>query len=107
MTPKQHLARIINYWTAFGTAKYLAGQKEHGGRLWEKRGMLAHCEEEVWDLAAYLPTLRAQLEEVATMLQYARDGCKAANLTNVPLLEAQERLNDILGPPVNRHFGEE
>ena len=43
-------------------AKYRAGQEEHGGRIWEKRGMLEHAIEEAIDQVVYLYTLRAQLK---------------------------------------------
>ena len=44
--------------------KYRAGQLEHGGRMWEKSGMLNHAIDEVVDLVVYLYTLRAQLERL-------------------------------------------
>jgi len=95
MTPVQHLKEIFQFWTTFGTEKYLKGQQEHGGRLRDKRGMLAHCEEETWDLCAYLPTLRAQLNEVRSLIY-----CESYET-------ALRNLDQILGPPVNKHLGDE
>lgn len=56
-----HLARLKAEFIADLDAKYRAGQDEHGGNLWEKRGMLAHAIEEAIDQVVYLYTLRDQL----------------------------------------------
>ncbi len=57
-----HLQRILDRLDADLAAKYEAGQREHGGNLWEKPGMLEHAIEEVLDLAVYLYTLLEQRE---------------------------------------------
>jgi len=41
-------------------AKYEAGQKEHGGNLWEKPGLLDNMEEEVIDAWFYIQALKQQ-----------------------------------------------
>tara|TARA_S200002703_G_scaffold59671_2_gene51701 strand:+ start:1678 stop:1890 length:213 start_codon:yes stop_codon:yes gene_type:complete len=43
--------------------KYMAGQKEHGGNLWEKPNLLDHAEEEVLDLWYYLQGIRQKLKD--------------------------------------------
>lgn len=48
--------------------KYHAGQVEHGGDLWNKKGMLTNIENEVADLNNYIPTLRGQLKIVLNRL---------------------------------------
>lgn len=58
-----HLQRLKEQFTKDLDAKYRAGQEEHGGELWEKRGMLAHAIEEAIDQVVYLYTLREQLEK--------------------------------------------
>jgi hypothetical protein len=58
-----HLARLKSEFTADLDAKYRAGQDEHGGNIWEKKGMLAHAIEEAIDQVVYLYTLRDQLQE--------------------------------------------
>lgn len=58
-----HLADIKAEFTADLDAKYRAGQEEHGGNIWEKRGMLTHAIEEAIDQVVYLYTLRRQLRE--------------------------------------------
>ncbi len=40
--------------------KYLKGQKEHGGNLWQKPGLLDEAINEALDLVVYLYTLRGQ-----------------------------------------------
>ena len=59
-----HLQSIIDYLSKDLERKYRAGQREHGGNLWEKPGMLNHAIDEVVDLVVYLYTLRAQLERL-------------------------------------------
>jgi hypothetical protein len=63
MTPEhqEHLDGIVKELTADLRAKYVKGQEEHGGNIWEKPGMLDHAIEEVLDLAVYLYTLKRQL----------------------------------------------
>ena len=65
MTKKQeqHLQRIKNSFSKEVSRKYRIGQKEHGGNLFEKPGMLDMAIEEVLDLAVYLYTLREQSEK--------------------------------------------
>jgi len=99
VTPKQHLVSIMRFWRRLGEKKYMAGQKEHGGQLRYKRGMLSHCEEETWDLCAYLPTLRAQLEDVRGLLRKA-----FAESPRPEVVAAHELLDQILGPAVNKHL---
>ncbi len=55
-----HLARILSQVTTDLRQKYESGQREHGGNLWEKPGMLEQAIAEVLDLAVYLYTLREQ-----------------------------------------------
>ena len=56
-----HLQKIQSEFAADLAAKYRAGQQEHGGNIWEKRGMLEHAIEEAIDQVVYLYTLRDQL----------------------------------------------
>lgn len=65
MTVEQatHIDEILREFSSEARAKYEAGQEEHGGNLWEKRGMLTHAIEEAIDQVVYLYTLRRQLRE--------------------------------------------
>ena len=56
-----HLSRILTHLTADLRTKYEQGQREHGGNLWLKPGMLDQAIAEVLDLAVYLYTLKEQL----------------------------------------------
>jgi hypothetical protein len=60
---ESHLRRLKEQFTLDLDAKYRAGQQEHGGNIWEKRGMLAHAIEEAIDQVVYLYTLREQLQK--------------------------------------------
>lgn len=59
---KAHLNRIRKQFNSLVTKKYIAGQKEHGGNLWLKDGLLDEAINEVVDLAVYLLTLKEQNE---------------------------------------------
>jgi hypothetical protein len=56
-----HVNRILTRFNKELTKKYEQGQREHGGNLWLKGGMLDLAIEEVIDLVVYLYTLREQL----------------------------------------------
>lgn len=62
MTPEQnlHCEGIIHKFTSEFREKYAKGQREHGGHMLQKPGMLGHAIEEVIDLVAYLYTLKEQ-----------------------------------------------
>ena len=60
MLHEAHVKRILDQFGRDLHAKYEAGQKEHGGNLWEKPGMLAHAIAEAIDLVVYLYTLQEQ-----------------------------------------------
>lgn len=57
---KAHLKRILDNFNADLSAKYEAGQQEHGGNLWEKAGMLEQAIAEAIDMVVYLYTLKEQ-----------------------------------------------
>jgi len=58
-----HLNRILNWFESKVSKKYIAGQKEHGGNIWEKTGLLSQIKDEVIDLVVYIETLEEQLFE--------------------------------------------
>lgn len=58
---EEHLEDIKYEFTRLVDAKYRAGQKEHGGELWRKRGLINMAIEEAIDQVVYLITLRDQL----------------------------------------------
>jgi len=82
--PEAHLERIVRDVGVEVRAKYRAGQTEHGGRLWEKPGMLARLTQEHHDALVYGHTLREQLAQVALLLDLG------------DLAQARERLRAIL-----------
>lgn len=59
-----HLKRMQDKFVAQSRFKYEAGQIEHGGKMWEKPGMLDHAKEEVIDLWHYLCTLEEQIADL-------------------------------------------
>lgn len=59
---ESHLDRIVENFSADVRAKYESGQREHGGNLWEKGGMLENALAEALDLVVYLYTLKEQQE---------------------------------------------
>lgn len=60
-----HLQRVQARFTVALSRKYRTGQKEHGGNLWQKRGMLDRAIEEAIDQVIYLMTLKEQFENGA------------------------------------------
>ena len=63
MTPKQHANKIADEARELIFKKYMAGQEEHGGQLWRKKGLLNQAIMEAIDQVVYLLTLWDQLEE--------------------------------------------
>jgi hypothetical protein len=63
LTPlhEAHRERIIAAFTKDFRAKYDAGQREHGGNLWENPALLDESIKEAIDLVCYLYSLREQL----------------------------------------------
>jgi hypothetical protein len=66
MTPEQqqHLDTLCAQIVSGVSEKYEAGQREHGGDLWKKRGMLRAAIDEANDLQVYLRTLLQQLDRL-------------------------------------------
>lgn len=64
MTDEQnnHLNGILNDVDDLIAKKYEKGAKEHGGNLWEKKGLIDMAIDEAIDQVVYLLTLREQLE---------------------------------------------
>lgn len=61
---EHHLGQVVDYITEVVGKKYRKGQKEHGGKLWEKSGLIEEAINEVADLAVYLITLRTQIKQL-------------------------------------------
>ena len=53
--------------------KYIKGQKEHGGRLWTKPGLIDMAIDEAVDQVIYLLTLKDQIENPEIVDHTARD----------------------------------
>lgn len=68
MTEEQekHLQFIKDEFCEAVDKKYRAGQAEHGGDLWLKRGILDMALEECIDFWVYIRTLKQQLDEGIT-----------------------------------------
>jgi len=69
-TPESHAEGIGNRFVKFMLKKYLAGQKEHGGRLWGKP-TARFSKEEAVDLWTYLDTAEEQADLVTALLEEA------------------------------------
>lgn len=68
LSPEHHLLSLSERFGKLFAKKYMNGQQEHGGRLWEKDG-LSHAIEETLDLWAYLLTHQDQREEAVCWLR--------------------------------------
>lgn len=57
-----HLSHVIDVFIDKVEKKYRKGQREHGGNLWEKMGIIDCAIEEALDQVVYLVTLKDQLD---------------------------------------------
>jgi hypothetical protein len=62
LPPEEIAKQSVDRFKALATAKYMAGQEEHGGCLVDKV-RLAHLEEEIIDLWHYVYALRLRLND--------------------------------------------
>lgn len=62
LPPEEIAKQSVERFKALATAKYMAGQEEHGGCLVDKV-RLAHLEEEIIDLWHYVYALRLRLND--------------------------------------------
>ena len=62
LPPEEIAKQSVDRFKALATAKYMAGQEEHGGCLVDKV-KLAHLEEEIIDLWHYVFALRLRLKD--------------------------------------------
>ena len=62
LPPEEIAKQSVDRFKALATAKYMAGQEEHGGCLVDKV-KLAHVEEEIIDLWHYVYALRLRLKD--------------------------------------------
>ena len=66
---KAHVAHCVKRLSDLQNKKYVSGQKEHGGQMWKKTGLLHAALEEVADLANYLPTIELQVHKAVKLLK--------------------------------------
>ena len=62
LPPEEIAKQSVDRFKALATAKYMAGQEEHGGCLVDKV-RLAHLEEEIIDLWHHVYALRLRLND--------------------------------------------
>lgn len=88
MSPRRHALQIFGSILRQGIAKYMKGQKEHGGKLWEIPALtlLGFAQEEVIDQGSYLWTLPRQLKRAIKQLEKLSEEAP----------EYSERINQIL-----------
>lgn len=60
---ENHLGYILEETMVRLDEKYRKGQAEHGGKLWEKDGLLDEAINEALDQVVYLLTLKQQLND--------------------------------------------
>ena len=62
LPPEEIAKQSVDRFKALATAKYMAGQEEHGGCLVDKV-KLAHLEEDIIDLWHYVYALRLRMKD--------------------------------------------
>lgn len=70
---EDHLRRIQASFQAAVELKYRAGVRQHGGRLWEKPGLIEKAMEECVDQYVFLYTLKMQRDNPGMIDPNARD----------------------------------
>lgn len=63
-----HRDSVIAEFERLCTQKYNKGQEEHGGKLWEKKGLIDMAIDEAIDQVVYLLTLKQQIEDAGVVL---------------------------------------
>lgn len=63
-----HRDSVIAEFSRLCTQKYNKGQEEHGGKLWEKKGLIDMAIDEAIDQVVYLLTLKQQIEDAGVEL---------------------------------------
>lgn len=61
---KDHMLRVSADFVIAYQKKYPKGQKQHGGNLWQKPGMLKNMEEEILDQWSYYHVMKEQLVSI-------------------------------------------
>jgi hypothetical protein len=78
MTPKDHINRIVAWFSVFMGQKYMVGQDEHGGKLWRKPVINA-MKDEVIDMVVYFEVLEAQYTKAVAELEVAMEVIREFN----------------------------
>lgn len=68
-----HRDSIILEFAKMCTEKYNKGQAEHGGNLWDKKGLIEMAIDEAIDQVVYLITLKKQIEDSGVELGSIQD----------------------------------
>ena len=90
MTPLEHAEGIANKFKTEFVHKYMLGQAEHGGYLWEKPGAIKMAKAENFDNTSYLNVIETQVLS-------ARDYLKAGDYKSAELM-----LDKLLGDPIDK-----
>lgn len=70
---REHRDGIILDFTQAAFDKYNKGQAEHGGKLWQKKGLIDMAIDEAIDQVVYLFTLKKQIEDAGIELGTLED----------------------------------
>ena len=90
MTTLEHAEGIARKFTTEFIHKYMVGDSEHGGFLWEKPGAIRMAKDEHLDLTSYLDVIESQARSA---LDY---------LINGDVESAKFTLEKLLGDPVDK-----
>jgi len=65
---ERHLASVKEDFAKLVDGKYRQGQREHGGNLWLKHGLIDQAIEEAIDQVVYLLALKQQIKDAGVVL---------------------------------------
>ena len=67
MTPIEHAQKICAWFIQHAITKYMAGQEEHGGRLWRKP-VWKYLRDEIIDMPIYFQVMEEQQTRIEILL---------------------------------------
>lgn len=70
---EQHLSKTLKEYLALAIPKYRRGVEQHGGKLWEKSGLIDQAIDENIDQMYYLMEIKHQLDELGIKLGKLKD----------------------------------
>lgn len=89
-----HIESITQRFTQDIRKKYERGQREHGGNLWTKPGMMPNLRAEILDFVVYQDTLQEQLKVLLEAMRQSTE--TAQHICKIDMQQYVDQLQNIL-----------